>query len=215
MLPFAPSRPTHVLPSAAGGSFAEALGACSLASHSSTDGPVPAAAQRQRRGAGSSNSSCSAGLPARPAATAVRPPLPWPAGPRALHCSAACARSAALPQQQQQQQQQAAAGGGPPASAGAEAAVTLSGMAVKLAGGDPFLLQVEPGVEGPLAAYTQGRLRGMYRKVGRVGGVAQLVGASCAAASGAAAAPSLCWRSRALQARAAGLGAAGPLLLPA
>ena len=38
-------------------------------------------------------------------------------------------------------------------------------MAVKLTGGDPFLLQVEPGAAGPLAAYKEGRLRGMYRKV--------------------------------------------------
>lgn len=100
-----------------------------------------------------------------PAAALAQQPLPWPAGPRALHCSAACARSAALPQQQQQLEAAPSSSGDEAAAVGAGAAVTLSGMAVKLSGGDPFLLQVEPGVEGPLAAYTEGRLRGMYRKV--------------------------------------------------
>ena len=38
-------------------------------------------------------------------------------------------------------------------------------MAVKLSGSDAFLSAVE-GAEGPLAAYREGRLKGMYRKVG-------------------------------------------------
>ena len=114
-------------------------------------------------GSGGSNGALSTALP--------QLPLPWPAGRRSLHCSTACARSAALPQQQQQQEAAAASdtSRGDAASAGAEAAVTLSGMAVKLTGGDPFLLQVELGAAGPLAAYTEGRVRGMYRKVRVVG----------------------------------------------
>ena len=37
-------------------------------------------------------------------------------------------------------------------------------MAVKLSSGDAFLSALE-GVEGPLAAYRAGRLKGLYRKV--------------------------------------------------
>ncbi|KAL4448617.1 hypothetical protein ABPG75_005836 [Micractinium tetrahymenae] len=90
-----------------------------------------------------------------------RPPLPWPAGRQALHCCAARQQSAALPQASQQQQQEAA--DEEQAAAGAAAAATLSGTAVQLSGGDPFLLSVQ-AEEGPIAAYKEVRLKGMFRK---------------------------------------------------
>ncbi len=69
---------------------------------------------------------------------------------------------AASQQQQQQQQQQAEEDA---SAAGAAAAATLSGTAVQLSAGDPFLLAVE-AEGGPIAAYKEGRLRGLFRKVG-------------------------------------------------
>ncbi|PRW45043.1 vacuolar -sorting-associated 33-like protein [Chlorella sorokiniana] len=149
-------------PALEGSGVAGALSACGYAGSSCAAGPAtPPGAQHQRRRDASSSSSSSSSAST---AALAQQPLPWPAGRRSLHCSAACARSAALPQQQQQQEAAAAPSSGDAASAGAGAAVTLSGMAVKLTGGDPFLLQVEPGAAGPLAAYSEGRLRGMYRK---------------------------------------------------
>lgn len=94
-----------------------------------------------------------------------QPPLPWPTGRRALHCSAERQQSAALPQasQQQQQPEPEPEREEDAAAAGAAAAATLSGTAVQLSAGDPFLLGVEAEA-GPIAAYKEGRLKGMFRK---------------------------------------------------
>ncbi|KAL4424629.1 hypothetical protein ABPG77_002247 [Micractinium sp. CCAP 211/92] len=70
-------------------------------------------------------------------------------------------RAASQEQQQQQQQQQQAEEDA--SAAGAAAAATLSGTAVQLSAGDPFLLAVE-AEGGPIAAYKEGRLRGLFRK---------------------------------------------------
>lgn len=49
-------------------------------------------------------------------------------------------------------------------AAGAAAATALSGAAAQLTLGDPFLSSVE-ATQGPVAAYKEGRLKGLFRKV--------------------------------------------------
>ena len=44
-------------------------------------------------------------------------------------------------------------------------ATMLSGMAVELTQGDPFLKSLTGKLEGPIKAYKQGREAGLYRKV--------------------------------------------------
>jgi hypothetical protein len=87
---------------------------------------------------------------------------------RAVNFIALLPSSASLPTaaaSQQSEAEEAAELAATAAANGAAAATTLSGMAVKLSGSDAFLSAVE-GAEGPLAAYREGRLKGMYRKVG-------------------------------------------------
>ncbi|PSC67543.1 lactation elevated 1 isoform X1 [Micractinium conductrix] len=94
---------------------------------------------------------------------AAPPPLPWPTRHRSLHCTASTRQqSAAQPQASQQQ----ADGGGEDGSdaRGAAAAATLSGMAVKLSWGDPFLVSHAEDKEGPIAVYAEGRRKGHFRK---------------------------------------------------
>lgn len=158
--PIADSKHLSIPLPYAGGAAAEILGSCNATSTPPLTSDCSATC-RQRR-------AVSSGTALREQQGAAPPeqpqPLPWPVGRRALH-------SGELRRRSQPQQQEAAEES---EAVGAEAAITLSGMAVKLSGGDPFLLEVADAGEGPLAAYKEGRIKGWYRKVrgavGRVGG---------------------------------------------